>query len=475
MIGIAAPIKPARPTLWGLTPAQLHDHYWAAKGVHVVRQGQVEEVEPDAEQYLLMDSRTLAMFRLRSLVDLLSWVRPDVLYVRLSNHHQTSYREAVVADGANQFVRFQRIYNTFDSRCARLVLTRSHELAKMWRAASNIREAWNEIRHAGRYGTREVASVRGRAYDDTDDESVAVFVRDLIQTWERPEATISGIHRPRGNAWTHDDAQVDHDVRFIGSVWVGAGRKLSGEKSVVGPSVLWDDPASRPAPRRVAWDEIEPIKPPEIRPVRLRRSSSFYNLTKRAFDICFASIVLLLTGPLYPLIMLAIWLEDGRPFFFSHSRETFGGKEFGCIKFRSMRKDADVIKQQLRLQNQADGPQFFIDHDPRITRVGRLLRKLNLDELPQFVNVLLGQMSVVGPRPSPRKENQFCPPWREARLSVRPGITGLWQVMRTRQAGLDFQEWIRFDIQYVENVSWRLDLLIIWKTFAVLIRGVTQR
>src|SRR6185437_7237673 len=84
-------------------------------------------------------------------------------------------------------------------------------------------------------------------------------------------------------------------------------------------------------------------------------------------------------------------------------------------------------------------------------------------------------MSVVGPRPSPRKENQFCPPWREARLSVRPGITGLWQVMRTRQAGLDFQEWIRFDIQYVENVSWRLDLLIIWKTFAVLIRGVTQR
>lgn len=475
MIGITAPIKPARPTLWGLTPAQLHDHYWAAKGVHVVRQGQQDEVDPDAEQYLLTDLRTLAMFRLRGLVDLLSWVRPDVLYVRLSHHHQSAYREAVVADDANQFLRFQRIYNTFNSRSARLVLTADLELAQMWRAAPNMREARKGIRRAGRQGTREVVSVRGRAYDDTDDESVAIFVRDLIQAWDHPQATISGIRRQRGNAWTHEDAQVDDAVRFIGSVWVGAGRKLNGERSVVGPSVLWDDPASRPAPRRVAWDEIEPVQPPEIRPVRLRRSSSFYNITKRAFDICFSAMVLLLTAPLYPLIILAIWLEDGGPFFFSHSRETLGGKEFGCIKFRSMRKDADAIQQQLRLQNQADGPQFFIDHDPRITRVGRLLRQLNLDELPQFVNVLLGQMSVVGPRPSPRKENQFCPPWREARLSVRPGITGLWQVMRTRQAGLDFQEWIRFDIQYVESVSWRLDLLIIWKTFSVLLRGVLQR
>ncbi|HEX5243158.1 MAG TPA: sugar transferase [Tepidisphaeraceae bacterium] len=475
MIGITGHIKPARPTLWGLTPAQLHDHYWAAKGVHVVRQGQTEEVDADAEQYLLMDSRTLAMFRLRGLVDLLSWVRPDVLYVRLSHHHQSPYREAVVADGASQFVRFQRIYNTFDSRSARLVLTADLKLAQLWRAAPNMREAWKGIRQAGRHGTREVVSVRGRAYDDMDDESVAVFVRDLIQAWDHPQATISGIRRPRGNAWTHEDAQIDDAVRFIGSVWVGAGRKITGEQSVVGPSVLWDDPASRPAPRRVAWNEIEPVQPPEIRPVRLRRSSSFYNITKRAFDIFFSAMILLLTLPLYPVIIFAIWLEDGGPFFFSHARETLGGKEFGCIKFRSMRKDADAIQQQLRLQNQADGPQFFIDHDPRITRVGRMLRKLNLDELPQFVNVLLGQMSVVGPRPSPRKENQYCPPWREARLSVRPGITGLWQVMRTRQAGLDFQEWIRFDIQYVENVSWHLDLLIIWKTFSVLLRGVVQR
>src|SRR6185437_11913643 len=161
----------------------------------------------------------------------------------------------------------------------------------------------------------------------------------------------------------------------------------------------------------------------------------------------------------------------GRPFFFAHRRETQGGKEFSCLKFRSMRKDADEIKAQLAKENQSDGPQFFLENDPRVSRVGSFLRKTNLDELPQFINVLLGQMSVVGPRPSPRKENQCCPAWREARLSVKPGITGLWQVSRTRRQGLDFQEWIRFDVEYVEKANWRMDLLIVVKTFRVLLLG----
>jgi len=178
--------------------------------------------------------------------------------------------------------------------------------------------------------------------------------------------------------------------------------------------------------------------------------------------------VLLFTVPLYPFIMLAIWLEDGRPFFFVHRRETLGGREFPCIKFRSMRKDAEHIKRELAGRNQADGPQFFIEDDPRLTRVGRVIRKCNVDELPQFINVLLGHMSVVGPRPSPYRENQYCPPWREARLSVRPGITGLWQVKRTRRRGADFQEWIKYDIEYVESANWRLDLWIIWRTLGVL-------
>jgi lipopolysaccharide/colanic/teichoic acid biosynthesis glycosyltransferase len=199
-------------------------------------------------------------------------------------------------------------------------------------------------------------------------------------------------------------------------------------------------------------------------PIKVQNISSLQRILKRTFDLVFALLALVLTLPIYPIVMAAIWIEDGWPFFFAHQRESRGGREFPCLKFRTMRKDAEQIKQRLMEQNQADGPQFFIDDDPRISRVGRVLRATNIDELPQFLNVLAGHMAIVGPRPSPYKENQYCPPWREARLSVRPGVTGLWQVMRSRDAGRDFQEWIRYDIEYVENWSWKMDFTIIAKT-----------
>ena len=189
----------------------------------------------------------------------------------------------------------------------------------------------------------------------------------------------------------------------------------------------------------------------------------------------FSVFAIALTLPFYLPIALAILIEDGWPIFFLHRRETVGGREFPCFKFRSMRRGADRLKQELASRNQCDGPQFFIDRDPRLTRVGQFLRHYRLDELPQFFNVLAGHMSVVGPRPSPFLENQFCPPWREARLSVRPGITGLWQIQRTRARGADFQEWIKYDIEYVETAHWWLDLLIIWKTVLAVIRGSDAR
>jgi lipopolysaccharide/colanic/teichoic acid biosynthesis glycosyltransferase len=125
---------------------------------------------------------------------------------------------------------------------------------------------------------------------------------------------------------------------------------------------------------------------------------------------------------------------------------------------------ADKIQDKLRVLNQADGPQFKMTDDPRLSVVGRFLRDTYIDEIPQFFNVLLGQMSVVGPRPSPESENTSCPPWRDARLSVKPGITGLWQVCRTRQPMKDFQEWIHYDIKYVKNLSLKTDLWICWQT-----------
>jgi lipopolysaccharide/colanic/teichoic acid biosynthesis glycosyltransferase len=116
-----------------------------------------------------------------------------------------------------------------------------------------------------------------------------------------------------------------------------------------------------------------------------------------------------------------------------------------------------------------------MEKDPRITKVGAVLRKLQLDELPQFINVLMGHMSVVGPRPSPFSENQLCPGWREARLSVRPGVTGLWQIRRTRADGADFQEWIRYDIEYVEKATFLLDLYIIWRTIGLVFAALSRR
>jgi len=254
---------------------------------------------------------------------------------------------------------------------------------------------------------------------------------------------------------------------------VGAGRSIQLKTALIGPAVLWDQPESRPTTEDIQWLDIEPTAPPaDPNP---REVPPLGRAVKRIFDITFSLFGIMCSIWLYPFIILAIWLEDGGPFFFAHKRETLGGREFGCIKFRSMRKDAELIKEQLMKQNQADGPQFFMENDPRLTRVGRVIRKYNLDELPQFFNVLKGDMSIVGPRPSPHKENQYCPAWREARLSVRPGITGLWQVRRTRRAGADFQEWIKYDIEYVENMSWWLDIRIIWQTVSQIFRKAARQ
>jgi lipopolysaccharide/colanic/teichoic acid biosynthesis glycosyltransferase len=162
--------------------------------------------------------------------------------------------------------------------------------------------------------------------------------------------------------------------------------------------------------------------------------------------------------------MLVIKLTSPGPVFFKDTRQGLHGRVFKCLKFRTMKVGAARMQERLRALNQADGPQFMITDDPRLSAVGRFLRETYIDEIPQFVNVLLGQMSVVGPRPSPESENRLCPFWRDARLSVRPGITGLWQMCRTRQPMKDFQEWIHYDIKYVRDLSLKLDLWICWQT-----------
>jgi len=182
-------------------------------------------------------------------------------------------------------------------------------------------------------------------------------------------------------------------------------------------------------------------------------------------DVIAAVVVLVLFAPIIPFIALAIKLSSPGPMLFRDKRQGLHGRPFSCVKFRTMRVGADKLQDKLRFISEVDGPQFKMADDPRITTVGRFLRETYLDEIPQFYNVLRGDMSVVGPRPSPESENTLCPWWRDARLSVRPGITGLWQICRTREPMKDFQEWIHYDTRYVRDLSWRLDLWICWRTF----------
>jgi lipopolysaccharide/colanic/teichoic acid biosynthesis glycosyltransferase len=458
---------PPSQTVWGLDVAQLHERFWASRGVQVVSRGDPTPVSEAAELYLLVEPAHYCLFRLDQILDTLSWLKPKLLFVRVHDSHEHVYREQIITDENEGFVRFHREYGGSDCRLIRAAICSNPQLAELWRNAGDSRSGWRRLRQAIPQVQRTTISINGSAYFRHVGKDRTQFIRELITIWRRPDAAIGRARQMLdGKVWIDQKTKANPQTRFIGPVWVGAGRELSGIDSIVGPAVLWDDPDARPEADDVQWftADHEAVGEEAIRPPR--RLNPIQKANKRAFDILAALVGLTLTLPLFPVIMFLIWLEDGRPFFFAHRRETRGGREFPCLKFRTMRNDAEQLKQDLAQQNKCDGPQFFIEDDPRITRFGRIMRKLNLDELPQFLNVLVGHMSIVGPRPSPHSENQYCPPWREARLSVRPGITGLWQVMRSREAGLDFQEWIRYDIEYVENMNWRLDVWIIYRTVA---------
>jgi lipopolysaccharide/colanic/teichoic acid biosynthesis glycosyltransferase len=455
-----------RQTVWGLDIAQLHQRFWASRGVQVVCRGDEEKVSDAAELYLLVEPSHYCLFRLDQVIDTLSWLKPKLLFVRIHDSEEHGYRERIITDDQDGFVRFHREYGGADCRLIRTAVCSNPQLAELWRTAPDNRSGWRTLRQSVAQIHRTTISINGSTYYRHLKDEQTQFIRELVTIWRRPDAAIRRARQMLdGKVWIDQQTSANPNTRFIGPVWVGAGRKLAGIESIVGPAVLWDDPDTRPTADGVQWftPGHEAAEGEEIIS-RPRRLNQLQKAGKRTFDIVVALIGLALTLPLYPVIMFLIWLEDGRPFFFAHRRETRGGREFPCLKFRTMRNDAEQMKQQLAEQNKCDGPQFFIEDDPRITRFGKVMRKCNIDELPQFLNVLVGHMSIVGPRPSPHSENQYCPPWREARLSVRPGITGLWQVMRSRQDGLDFQEWIRYDIEYVENMNWKMDLKIICQT-----------
>lgn len=193
-----------------------------------------------------------------------------------------------------------------------------------------------------------------------------------------------------------------------------------------------------------------------------------YRIAKRLFDIMFSLLVLILLSWVYAVVAIAIKHDSEGPVFFNQERVSKDGKTFKMYKFRSMYVDAEERLKDLQDLNEKDGPVFKIKDDPRITRVGRFIRKTSIDELPQFVNVLKGDMSIVGPRPAlPREVRQYTPYQRE-RLLVKPGITCYWQTRRNRD-GISFNEWVGLDLLYIKQCSVLNDLKLIIQTVGVVL------
>lgn len=190
-------------------------------------------------------------------------------------------------------------------------------------------------------------------------------------------------------------------------------------------------------------------------------------VAKRTFDIVGASLGLLILAPFFLVVAIAIKLDSRGSVFFSQIRVGKVGSPFKMLKFRSMVSNAEALATDLVARNEADGPLFKIRDDPRVTRVGRVLRRLSIDELPQLVNVLRGDMSLVGPRPALYAEMDEWIPELRTRLRVRPGLTGLWQV--SGRSDLSYADYIRHDLYYVENWSLLSDLAIVAKTIPVLL------
>jgi exopolysaccharide biosynthesis polyprenyl glycosylphosphotransferase len=188
-----------------------------------------------------------------------------------------------------------------------------------------------------------------------------------------------------------------------------------------------------------------------------------------AFDRAAAAVLLVLLSPLLLFIAVAIKATSPGPVLFRQTRCGLNGRRFTLYKFRSMQMDADTLKASLTPFNEMSGPAFKMTRDPRVTAVGALLRRSSLDELPQLWNIMQGDMSFVGPRPAVVEEVTRYQPWQRRRLSVKPGLTGLWQVSGRNE--LSFDDWIRLDLEYIDNWSMWLDLKIALKTIPAVLVG----
>ena len=189
-------------------------------------------------------------------------------------------------------------------------------------------------------------------------------------------------------------------------------------------------------------------------------------LIKRMLDFIISLVALIILSPLMLIIYILVKINLGSPAFFVQERVGYKGNHFKMYKFRSMVLNAEELKEKLQEKNEMSGPMFKMKDDPRVTKIGKFIRKTSIDELPQLINVLLGQMSLVGPRPSLPKEVEKFETWMLERLNVKPGLTCYWQV--SGRNDIDFEDWMKLDIKYVNERNLWIDIKLIFKTVFVL-------
>lgn len=201
--------------------------------------------------------------------------------------------------------------------------------------------------------------------------------------------------------------------------------------------------------------------------VEQKRDYRLYEIIKRSIDVVGASMGLIILSPILIIVAIIIKIESRGPIIFSQIRVGLNGKEFKMYKFRSMVENAEELKRGLESKNEMSGPMFKIKDDPRITRIGKFIRKTSIDELPQLINVIKGEMSLVGPRPSLPNEVEKFESWMHERLTVKPGLTCYWQV--SGRNNIDFENWMKLDVKYVKERNIFIDIKLIFRTAIMLL------
>ena len=346
-----------------------------------------------------------------------------------------------VLDLGTRFVNRKRLHKLRDAgQCMLKVVAVGHESA----VADLVKELGRDRYHGmavvgacvARRSGDEVAGVP--VYGDLDDVTAAVrsFGADTVAVLACPE--MDGV-RLRSLAWELEKTGTD---------------------LCVSPALL-DVAGPRTTVRPTAGLTLLHVDHPQL--------SGFPVLVKDLFDRTFAAAALISLSPLLVLLAVIIRLHDRGPAFFTQVRVGKDGRVFKIYKFRTMVVDAEQRRTELLDSNDTDGVLFKLRKDPRVTAVGARLRRYSIDELPQLFNVLLGQMSLVGPRPALPDEAARYAEHVRRRLVVRPGLTGLWQV--NGRSDLSWEESVRLDLRYVDNWSFALDLQIVWKTIMVILQG----